>query len=263
MTDMSIAHEHACYIAPAAGGLISSSWCSSAFEDTLRSLPRDITEEQVTSSELLLYQDHRLEIYFVPFDWVNADAQVMLVGLTPGRQQMHLAVRTAVRALQNGRTLGEALKEADELGSFAGSMRTNMISMLDGIGLHDVLGLDSTARFFADRSDLLASTSAVCHAVFVRGANYSGSPAIDRHPVLTAFARQVLDKNLEMVPDALVIPLGKAASTAIGLTTVSPERVLTGFPHPSGANGHRPRLYAERRHEMAQRVKDWARFSGR
>ncbi|MGW4424989.1 uracil-DNA glycosylase family protein [Streptosporangium sp. NPDC004631] len=260
MTYMSIVPEHTCYIAPAAGGVISPSWCSSAFEDTLCSLSPDITEEQVASPELLLYRDHKLEIYFVPFDWVNANARVMLVGLTPGRQQMHLAVRTAVRALRSGRTLDEALKEADETGSFAGSMRTNMISMLDGIGLHDALGLDSTAGLFADRSDLLASTSAICHAVFVQGANYSGSPAVDRHPVLTAFARQVLDKNLEMVPDALVIPLGKAASTAVGLTAVSRERVLSGFPHPSGANGHRARLYAERRDEMARRIREWARF---
>ncbi|WP_345566569.1 hypothetical protein [Nonomuraea rosea] len=140
-------------------------------------------------------------------------------------------------------------------------MRTNMISMLNGIGLQTALGVSSTAQLFAERSDLLASTSAICHAVFIQGANYSGSPAVDRHPVLTAFARQVLKENLEMVPDALVIPLGKAASKAVELTNISPDRVLSGFPHPSGANGHRARLYAEAREAMTQRVRTWTRSS--
>ncbi|RSN01232.1 hypothetical protein DMB42_40340 [Nonomuraea sp. WAC 01424] len=257
MTDMFTASEHACYIGPAAGGRISSDWCSLAFEDVLRRLSPSVTAEHVTSPDLLLYKDDKLEIYFVPFDWVNVSARVMLVGLTPGRQQMHLAVRTVARALQSGKSLNNALKEADEVGSFAGSMRSNMISMLDGIGLQAALGISSTAQLFAERSDLLASTSAICHAVFIKGANYSGSPAVDRHPVLTAFARQVLNKNLEMVPDALIIPLGKAASKAVELTNVSPDRVLYGFPHPSGANGHRARLYTEAREAMTQRVATW------
>ncbi|WP_283138869.1 uracil-DNA glycosylase family protein [Rhizohabitans arisaemae] len=255
----SLKSEHICYIAASAGGRISPAWCSLTFEDKLRKISPDITEKQITTPELLLYEDHKLEIYFVPFDWVNVSARVMLVGLTPGRHQMHLALKTTARALQSGKTLNEALKEADEVGSFAGSMRTNMISMLDGIGLDGVLGLNSTAQLFDDRTDLLASTSAICHAVFIKGANYSGSPQVDRHPVLEAFARQVLNKNLEMVPDALVIPLGKGAREAVELTTVLPDRILYGFPHPSGANGHRARQYNAMRDQMTQRVRTWAR----
>jgi hypothetical protein len=65
-------------------------------------------------------------------------------------------------------------------------MRTNLIGMLDGIGLHAGLGLDSAGRLFTDSTGLASSTSALCHAVFVDGRNYSGGPPIDRTPVLAS-----------------------------------------------------------------------------
>jgi hypothetical protein len=115
----------------------------------------------------------------------------------------------------------------------------------------------SSARLFADRHDLVSTTSAICHAVFLDGRNYSGAPPVDRHPLLRAFARQVLDANLAMTPDALVIPLGQATRRAMALTGVDPRRVLSDFPHPSGANGHRVRQYARAREAMRQTVAAW------
>jgi hypothetical protein len=65
----------------------------------------------------------------------------------------------------------------NELGSlqddagFAGTMRANLVAMLDGIGLHRALELHSSAGLFTDRPDLASTTSAICHAVFVDGRN--------------------------------------------------------------------------------------------
>jgi hypothetical protein len=248
---------HRCFITVGAGGLIAPSWCTASFASTLRALPPVLAEDAVTRPELLLCADSRVSVYFVPLDVVQPAARVLLVGLTPGRYQMHRAVTTAADALRAGRSVDQALRAAKRAASFAGSMRTRLVAMLDGIGVHRGLALDSSARLFADRVDLVATTSAICHAVFVDGRNYAGMPRVDRHPLLRAFARQVLAANLAMIPDALVIPMGQATRRAVQLTGVDGGRVVWGFPHPSGANGHRVRQYAAARDAMARTVAAW------
>jgi hypothetical protein len=132
--------------------------------------------------------------------------------------------------------------------------------MLDGIGLEPALGLESCGALFAERPDLVASTSAICHPVFVRGGHNDGGSGstIDRHLSLRAFAQQVLAANLAVLPDALIVPLGKAASLVVRLAGVDPAPALDGFPHRSGGNGHRMRQYAQERDRLAAAVQAWA-----
>jgi hypothetical protein len=182
---------------------------------------------------------------------------VLIVGLTPGRQQLCLVVNTAAVALRVGCGVDEALRRADAVASFAGAMRTNLVGMLDGIGLPAALGVASSARLFGDRADLVSTTSAICHAAFWDGENYNGQLPADRHPLLAAFAGQVLAANLAMLPEALVIPLGRQATRAVAFAGAPPDRVLAEFPHPSGANGHRQRLYDKGRDEMTRTVARW------
>lgn len=136
-------------------------------------------------------------------------------------------------------------------------MRSNMTVMFDGIGLHTALGLNSSAQLFTDRKDLLSGTSAVLYPVFVAEKNYSGSPAILRSPILRAFASQVLAAELARASDALVVPLGQAAADGVLLAGVDRRRVLDGFPHPSGANGHRAKHYLDRHEQLGADVAAW------
>jgi hypothetical protein len=136
-------------------------------------------------------------------------------------------------------------------------MRTNLVTMLDGIGLASALGVETCAQLFDDRRDLADSTSALCHAVFVQGRNYSGSPAIADHPVLAAAARQVLAANLAIAQRALVVPLGRAAAQGVALAAVDPGRVLVDFPHPSGANGHRASQFLANQGSLSRTVRAW------
>jgi hypothetical protein len=104
-------------------------------------------------------------------------------------------------------------------------MRTNLIAMLDDIGLRRRLGIESTATLFDGDSGLLHPTSAVLYPAFLNGENYGGSPSVERYPLLRAFTDQVLTAELAMSPDAVMIPLGKS-----------------GLPNPattSRAEGHR------------------------
>jgi hypothetical protein len=91
-------------------------------------------------------------------------------------------------------------------------------------------------------------TSAVSAPIFRSGANYNGSPPPLGIPVLREWVLKNLATELAAMPDAIIIPLGKTACEAVSLVaaqgSIDARRCLAGFPHPSGANGHRKHLIA-------------------
>jgi hypothetical protein len=209
--------------------------------------------------ELLLVRQGNVTVHYAPWDWVNTAAKVMLVGITPGLHQATEALGEAQRCLRAGLSNEDTLRSADAVGSFSGPMRTNLVTMLDGIGIADALGIGTTARLFDTHHNLAAHVSAIDYPVFVDGANYGGAnPPLTRHPTLRALTSACLGARVAMAPDAVVIPLGKAAETAAAMLVadglLEGHRCLLGFPHPSGANGWRVRQYRARQPELAARV---------
>ncbi|MFI5529912.1 hypothetical protein ACIA8O_15360 [Kitasatospora sp. NPDC051853] len=257
---------HVCaYQQVPAGGPLSARWCVEHFAPVLRALPEGLDERSVSRPELLLHQEtiggRNWEIYYVPFDRIDPAARVALVGITPGRRQLHLAVQAARAALLAGVAPDEAVRLAKQTGAFGGTIRTHAVTMLDRIGLADALGLATTARLWDPQERVAAFTSAVGHAVFVDGKNWNGA-RLTGIPVLRTFAEQVLGAELAAMPQALVIPFGKAATEAVQLAVDSgrlpAERCLLGFPHPSGANGHRQRQFDQEREQLTEAVAAWA-----
>jgi hypothetical protein len=244
-------------------GLISPTWRFETFAPVIAALPADLSEQDVLRPELLLHREGRLELYYAPFDWVNASARIVIVGITPGRHQMYVAIQQAQRGLAAGLPVDELLRQASATAAFAGSMRTNLVRMLDEIGVADALDIESTASMFAQDRQLLNSTSAVMYCAVRDGRNYSGSnPTISRSPILRAFATQVLARTLAATPGALVVPLGRYAGEAVdlaaGASALNLGHCLVGFPHPSGGNGHRTRLFAQHRENLARTVATWS-----
>jgi hypothetical protein len=230
------------------------------FGELLKALPSDLTESDVLRPKLRLYADNVISVYFTPFPSVNRTGRVFLVGLTPGRHQHWLATVTAASALWAGNSPRAAAIKAGSVGSFAGPMRTNLVRQLDGVGLAAALGVETTAELWTSHEHLRAATSALPHAVILTasGRNYTGHvPKIERHPVLSSCVDRYLSADLAAAPDALVVPLGQVVSEAVRRVGVDPERVLFNMPHPSGANGHRARLYAEHQKKMAAAVRNW------
>lgn len=258
--------DHSCRIKRGAGGPISADWCIERFAPILAGLPADLREEDVARPDLLIHQESigakLIQIYYTPFDGpTNTAAKVMLVGITPGRHQLHLALRAARAALHEGCSYDEAIQRADQTASFAGSMRTNAVTMMDNIGLADALGIATCASLFGEHANLCDSTSAICHAVFVNGSNYTGTN-LAKIPIFSSFAVQVLGGELEAAAEALIIPFGDAATQAVRLSVaagrVAEQRCLLGFPHPSGANGHRRRLFAREHERLTAGVTAWS-----
>jgi hypothetical protein len=271
-TRMTLSSTHPCPIGlvrPRSGAalVVDHSWCFDAWTDRLRSLDADLPESCWPPSGWTLYQDATREIVYAPFDWTNESARVVLVGITPGRHQGWVASMEAAAALRRGASADEALRRAKSVGSFSGPMRRNLVTMLDQIGLAETLGIASCDELFGSAHHLASHMSALAFPVFINGRNYTGSN-ITRDPVFLTLIRQVLLAQLLQAAQALIVPLGNAAADAVGLLiedgVIDPARCLLGFPHPSGANGHRLAQFESRRAELATEVSRWLRaYPGR
>ena len=196
-----------------------------------------------------------LEVAYAPFDFVNRQARVVIVGLTPGRQQMRNALQEARRLLVSGASLEVAAAGAKAFASFSGPMRTNLVDLLDYVGLAGVLGVSTTASLWNGDARIVHFTSALRYPVFVDGVNYSGSPDLLRTPLLAAQLRQWFAMEMTALSEALFVPLGPTVGATLVAVAreigVNPGQVLAGLPHPSRANAERIAYFLGRKSRAA------------
>ncbi|WP_179294484.1 hypothetical protein [Mesorhizobium sp. WSM3879] len=200
-----------------------------------------------------------IEVVYAPFDHVNREADIVIVGIAPGRQQMRNALIEAHRLIQMGGRDDEVMAGAKVFASFSGPMRANLVSLLDGIGIDKVLGLDSTASLWGKASNRVQFTSALRYPVFIDGGNYSGTPAIASTSVLIDQLRQWFFPEMAALSNAIFVPLGPQIGgilerTAEGLG-IDRNRILSGLPHPSGANAERIAFFLGRKMRAALSAK--------
>lgn len=224
--------------------------------------PGSLSKEQLLVKELLIQEDKDMSIYYVPYEYVNKRAKLMIIGITPGFTQMELAIRCAREDLLQGVPSDLIDQRAKKLASFAGPMRKNLIEMLNQIGLPGAIGIEGSELLFEERRDLLHTTSVIRYPVFRQSKNYTGhSPAILKSDTLYRYAESILLPELLEVKDALVIPLGKSVSDVIQAFVdkgwLAGERCLFEMPHPSGANGHRKKQFEQSSPGMRQKVLKW------
>jgi hypothetical protein len=227
-------------------------------------LLRDMTEAQLASEierprRLLLATGmaggKRIDIAYAPVDHVNVEARIVIVGLTPGRQQMRNALMEARSCLRAGRSEADALAAAKVFASFSGPMRANLVAMLDSIGANRLLGLQSTASLWDADAHLAHFTSALRYPVFIDGKNYSGAPRLLATPLLR---EQLLDRfvaEAAALRHAIFVPLGPQVGAAVEFAAekagLNRNRVLAGLPHPSGANAERIAFFLGRKARKA------------
>ena len=223
-------------------------------------LPSDLLQ-----NESLIYRDQTLSIHYAPLDYLNRLARIAVIGISPGWQQMEIAYRVLRDGLKAGKRMGELELEAKTAASFAGPMRKNLVSMLDGLKLQEPLNLGSTtAVLFQEEHALLQTTSVVRYPTFCgdKCENYTGHrPKLLNHPILKQFVLEILAPELESIENALIVPLGKCVEKALEFLIsgghVSRDRCLLGFPHPSGLNGHRIPQYESARAALTDQVRSF------
>lgn len=210
-------------------------------------------------SAFFISQDARLSAHYIPFDYVNTKAKLVLVGITPGLTQWKNAVAEMQRQLQMGASMDVALEETKKVGAFSGAMRSNLIELLDAIGLQDWLGVASCASLFDENKHLIHTSSILRHPVFIDGTNYNGTPNITKTPMLKSLMLEHFAKEAAQFKDALFIPLGPVVSDGLNWLAnegvLRPQQILHGLPHPSAANAERIAYFNGKKERAALSIK--------
>ncbi|HAK42608.1 MAG TPA: hypothetical protein DCM59_07765, partial [Clostridium sp.] len=128
--------------------------------------------EEILTKDFLIEKEKDIEIYYAPHnEYINPKAKIFIVGITPGFQQMSTAISEARRMLEITNDINEIQYRCKIAGRFSGSLRKNIISMLDDIKLNEFLGLVSCSELFKDKDYLLHTVSLIPYSVFVKGKN--------------------------------------------------------------------------------------------
>lgn len=212
----------------------------SASDEAIRA---DIT----LGGRLLLGQEGRLTVSYAPFEHVVPTARVVIVGITPGVQQAANALAEVRGQILAGADDASALAAAKVHASFSGPMRDGLVRMLDHVGLHGHLGIETCARLWDSHAHLAHFTSALRCPVFLDGANYNGNPSMTRTPLLRGFIADCLAEEARLLPGAMWLPCGGTAAEGVDWLVrqgiLDTDRVCLGMPHPSPANAERVQFF--------------------
>lgn len=233
--------------------------------DKIADLPlkESYSRGEIITSDFLMASENNIEIYYCTHnEYINKKARVFIVGITPGFQQMNKSIAVARKCLEGNMSVDYIPYICKREARFFGIIRKNITQMLDELGLNIMLELESCEELFGDKDFSLHTTSLIPYAVFVNGKNYTGhSPKILKNELLTHFLEEYFKPQAAELQNTLIIPLGKGVeevlSHYIREGILKKENILFGFPHPSGANGHRMQQFVKNKERMKKTINDF------
>ena len=211
---------------------------------------KKINKSTIINSKFLINAENNIKIYYAPFDYVNPKAKLMIVGITPGFQQMLKSFEVINE--------GKSLKEVKDLSSFKGSMRTTLVKYLDELKVNKTLKIKSCESLFNKDNKYLHTTSLVKYPVFDKGKNYAGANILKKKILLNFIQKNFL-QELKTLKKCIIIPLGNTVSSTIEYLNKKYDLklrcFLKGFPHPSGANARKNIQFKEHKSTMMSLIK--------
>lgn len=237
------------------------------YKESIKRLPlKDkYTKDELLVDDFLVDKKDNIEIYYAPHnEYINPKAKVFVIGITPGFQQMSTAIATARMELEKSDDIELIQYKCKVAGRFSGTLRKNIISMLDEIELNKALKINSTSELFKEKDYLLHTVSLIPYSVFVKKQNYSGhTPKLIKSDFLMKYVYENFIqelRSLDKFKDILLIPLGRAVEEVLvkleeeGI--INENQILKGFPHPSGANVNRIPQLQKNKDEMIKFIKN-------
>ena len=224
------------------------------FAPVIRSLSAaELSGKKVASltDRLTLARDGGLRVCYAPFEFINPCVKLVIVGITPGLTQMCNALTEARKQLDRGSDTASVLIASKRAAGFSGTMRPNLISLLNCVGIHRWLGIDSCDALFGSSAHLLQTASVLRNPVFVDGKNYNGTPDMTRHPLLREQLLSCFGEDVRSFTTAAFVPLGDKVAKALHFLAdnrrLEHAQILEGLPHPSGANAERIAFFLGRK----------------
>jgi hypothetical protein len=197
---------------------------------------------------LLLHREGDWEVHWAPFEPLNTQAEIVLVGLTPGYSQALKALHSLRGGLRRGMSASRALVEAKIAGAFAGDIRDPLERMLNFMEIPQRMGVRDAASLLDQHGMRVHLTSALRYPVFKVGEDagaaerkgYSGAGRMLRTPWMRQMVETLLADELLALPNARVFPMGQPARAAVehlvARGVLSGERVYYSMQHPSPGN---------------------------
>lgn len=229
------------------------------YKKQILDLPLEIEKEHIINDTFKMSEEGKLSVYYAPHnEYHNAAAKIVIVGICPGWTQTKEAYIEAKKCLENNLELSTILKRCKMNARFAGSMRNNIINMLDELELPKYLSISCISSLFEDNI-LLHTTSLIPYPVFINGKNYTGhTPSIIESNMLMSYVKSHFYEEIKLMDNPLIIPLGKSVEEVLSIMiqdkVITKEQCLFGFPHPSGANGHRKTQFRENKEELKNQL---------
>lgn len=232
------------------------------YYEKIKALPikNTYTKEELIIPEFLIEEEKQVALYYATHnEYMNPKAKVFIVGITPGFQQMNKSIVAARKCIEANIEIKEIAYICKREARFEGSLRKNIIAMLNELELPQKFQIEDANVLFNERDEFLHTTSMIPFAAFVKGKNYSGhQPNLLKSDLLMKYVEAYFYPQVEMLKDALIIPLGKSVEEVlIGLIDkglIKEEQCLLGFPHPSGANVHRYEQFARNKQQMKDKL---------
>ena len=182
--------------------------------------------------------DERFVFEPTGFDYVNPKAEVVIVGITPGNSQ------------QKGSREGMSPREIKRKYAFAGTLRKNMVSMLDYIGVNNLLGINSCNSLWKKDFDRVEMTSLLKDATYIVRKSgktmFKDTEMIAKSEELTEKFENGFVKDCQQYKRArLFVACGQGVYEE--LMKLKERGVITApvvaIAHPSGNNGVRVLYY--------------------
>lgn len=227
------------------------------FKENILLLPQPFHDNDILSEHFLLEKavEKDISIYYAPVEYINENATVLIVGITPGFRQMKKAYSAILSKSNHLADNEKVLHQAKMMSSYEGPMRKNLINMLNELGLPKYLGISSANELFGSENHFIHTTGLLPYPVFYKGKNFTGStPNILKTEVLRKYVMNCFVSDVARLKNPLIIPLGvnvaKVLHHLLNYKLLPSAHILFGFPHPSGANGHRHKQFADNKHKM-------------
>lgn len=194
--------------------------------------------------------------FYAPFDWINEDADIVLIGITPGKSQAKSALKSLRGALKRGLSPSDAARIAKQSASFEGDMRDIAARLMNRFEMHKLFRLGDASELFEAASHRAHYTSLLRYPVLHWQAkkrrdgtkiagwfDYSGGDSAFSAEILLRSINLHFETEVARFKNAWLIPFGPVPAQALermikrGL--VDPDRVLPGINHPSGTQWNR------------------------
>ena len=209
--------------------------------------PAELTGAPSLYAKLAIASQGNLQVCYAPFEYINPNAKVVIVGITPGRQQMLNALGEARRQLDKGASDLQVLQAAKSVGAFSGHIRNHLVNLLDHIGINRWLDISSCGSLFGSAASMVQTTSALRNPVFSQSKDYNGTPNMTRNALLLGQLLTHFAEDVRALPNAVFVPLGSKVAEALVFLAerghLSKSQILDGLPHPSPQNIERIRYF--------------------